>query len=188
MNAFAMIGKVKSKFKYYVIKNFETEKIQFYDIGVKPLNYEENLPNIPWNIQAETKNFGNITCQKATATLYGRNWTAWFAKEITINDGPYKFGGLPGLIINIYDEKQDYNFLMVKNTKEEVLINLETVRSPIKFASKEKFLKAKRGYDENPLQSADAIGLQLTEEMKRDVMKRVKNRLKTENNPFELKP
>lgn len=188
LTAFSMIGKVKPKFKYYVIKNFDNNTMQFYDIGLKSLYYEENLVKIPWTIQSETKKFGNTLCQKATANLYGRNWTAWFTKEIPINDGPYKFSGLPGLIINLYDEKQDYVFLMIKNVKADIIVKLETQRTPIKLASKKEYLKARQQSEENPLKDVGGLGIQLSEEMKRDLMNRVKTKLKTENNPLELKP
>lgn len=33
--------------------------------------------------------------QKATCDFAGRKWIAWFTTEIPIQDGPYKFYGLP---------------------------------------------------------------------------------------------
>ena len=50
------------------------------------------------------------TCQKATTTFRGRNYTAWFAPEIPSNNGPWKFGGLPGLILKISDDKRNFIF------------------------------------------------------------------------------
>lgn len=47
----------------------------------------------------ETIQILNFKAQKATAKYGGRKWTAWFCQEIPIPNGPYKFGGLPGLIV-----------------------------------------------------------------------------------------
>lgn len=40
----------------------------------------------------------------------GRNWTAWYTEDIPIQFGSYKFNGLPGLILEIYDDKEHYHF------------------------------------------------------------------------------
>jgi GLPGLI family protein len=47
-------------------------------------------------------------CQKATATFRGRDYIAWFTMNIPIDNGPWKFGGLPGLILKIMDTKNDF--------------------------------------------------------------------------------
>lgn len=72
---------------------------------------------IDWNLEKETKKFENYTLQKATAIFGGRNWTAWFSKEINVPEGPYKFRGLPGLIFQIYDDRNNFDFTLVKSFK-----------------------------------------------------------------------
>jgi GLPGLI family protein len=42
---------------------------------------------------------------------------AWFAEKIPFNDGPYKFKGLPGLILEIEDSKENHIFLLQKIEK-----------------------------------------------------------------------
>ncbi len=80
-----------------------------------------------WEIHPDTKKVKNYTVQKAITTFGGRKWTAWFTNEIPIMEGPYKFRGLPGLIVEIEDEKKHFVFSLteVKDKKNEVL-NLET--------------------------------------------------------------
>ena len=72
---------------------------------------------IDWNLDKETKKFENYTLQKATSNFGGRKWTAWFSKEINISEGPYKFRGLPGLIFQIYDDQNNFDFTLVKSFK-----------------------------------------------------------------------
>ncbi|SHK13612.1 GLPGLI family protein [Epilithonimonas mollis] len=72
---------------------------------------------INWNLEKETKKFENYTLQKATTTFGGRQWIAWFCKEINISEGPYKFRGLPGMIFQIYDDRNNFDFTLVKSFK-----------------------------------------------------------------------
>lgn len=77
----------------------------------------ETTDKINWNLQNETKILGTYSLQKATAKFGGRNWTAWFTKDVTLNEGPYKFRGLPGMIFEIYDDKNNFKFSLVKSYK-----------------------------------------------------------------------
>ena len=59
----------------------------------------------------------NIYCLMARAKYAGRNYIAWFAPDIPINDGPYKFSGLPGLIIKLHDNQNEHVFTLNGTTK-----------------------------------------------------------------------
>jgi hypothetical protein len=47
-------------------------------------------------------------CQKALTTFRGRSYIAWFAPDIPLSAGPYKFRGLPGLIVKVEDTKSNF--------------------------------------------------------------------------------
>lgn len=83
--------------------------------------YEEPAVPLDWEIIDETKEYFGYTVQKATTSFAGRNYDAWFAVEIPINDGPYIFYGLPGLIVELYDTEEHYYF---------GLLNLEKLSEP----------------------------------------------------------
>jgi GLPGLI family protein len=65
---------------------------------------EKKLP-ANWEISDEVKKIQGYTCYKATCHHRGRHYTAWFTPEIPIPEGPYKFKGLPGLILEIEDNR-----------------------------------------------------------------------------------
>lgn len=72
---------------------------------------------IDWKLSSETKRVNDYLLQMATCNFGGRFWTAWFNPEIPINEGPYKFRGLPGLIFEIKDSNDYFKFTLVKSQK-----------------------------------------------------------------------
>ena len=72
---------------------------------------------IDWKIGTETQKIMNYTAQKATTTFGGRDWTAWFTTDLPFPDGPYKFHGLPGLIVKLEDSTGSHIMTMVANKK-----------------------------------------------------------------------
>ena len=71
---------------------------------------EEDAPTIKWKISKDTASFSGVKCQKATTYFKGRNWIAWFAPDLAFQSGPWKLNGLPGLIIEAHDEKNEVKF------------------------------------------------------------------------------
>lgn len=97
-----------------VKRNRNTNKNTSY-ILLNDLFSIQTEDKIHWKLSNETKSVTNYKLQKATTTFGGRNWTAWFNTEINLNEGPYKFRGLPGLIFEIADEKNNFSFILVKS-------------------------------------------------------------------------
>lgn len=54
-----------------------------------------------WKITGDTKVIAGHNCYAASTYFRGRDYIAYFTPEISISAGPYKFGGLPGLILEI---------------------------------------------------------------------------------------
>ena len=87
-----------------------------YDFTGSYFSYKTN-DKMDWKLESETKTSGQYTLQKATTNFGGRHWTAWFCKEVNIPEGPYKFRGLPGLIFELNDSQENFNFKLVKSQK-----------------------------------------------------------------------
>lgn len=75
---------------------------------------QEQLGSIQWTIEDDTKQIGNFKCQKASCRFRGRDYTAWFTPEIPVCFGPWKLNGLPGLILEVSDSKQEVIFFAVE--------------------------------------------------------------------------
>ena len=74
-----------------------------------------------WILNKETKNIGNFICQKATIKFRGRNYIAWFTNEIPVPFGPWKFQGLSGLILEVYDTDKVFHIITNKVRIEKTL-------------------------------------------------------------------
>ena len=78
--------------------------------GGKIYSIEEKIPAIDWNITQETKEIMGLVCQKATGDCKGRSYEAWFCSQLPYSNGPWKLGGLPGLILEAADTKKEVVF------------------------------------------------------------------------------
>lgn len=75
---------------------------------------EDTLGAIDWTIYpAEKRRIAIYECTKAIGSFGGRQYEAWFTYDIPIPSGPYKLGGLPGLILEAktLDEKVQFLFI-----------------------------------------------------------------------------
>lgn len=70
-----------------------------------------------WKILSDKQKIGEYNTQKATTSFGGREWIAWFSTDIPFQDGPYKFYGLPGLIVKIEDTTGSHIMTLVGNKK-----------------------------------------------------------------------
>jgi GLPGLI family protein len=71
---------------------------------------EDPMPLIKWKISSETANIGELHCQKATTRFFGRDYTAWFCPDLPEHTGPWKLNGLPGVIVDAHDAKNEVVF------------------------------------------------------------------------------
>lgn len=85
--------------------------------------YTEPLGEIQWEISDSTKSVLGYDCIKATANYHGRDWTAWFAPDIPLQEGPWKLTGLPGLILEASESTGQHSFVAtgLEATNQEIV-------------------------------------------------------------------
>jgi GLPGLI family protein len=100
---------LKSGKPTFVFKDFSRKKILLSDyIGTKKVILTDTLNNFRWRISKEKKKIGNFNCRKAETTFRGRLYEAWYTEDVPIQNGPWKFCGLPGLIVIVKDTESDF--------------------------------------------------------------------------------
>lgn len=92
--------------------NFANKSLnsQKYIYGKEEVQVWEDLPVIKWEITTERKLIGNYETLKAYTEFRGRKYTVWYAPELGYNVGPWKLNGLPGIILEAYDEAREIVF------------------------------------------------------------------------------
>ncbi len=167
---------------------------------------------ILWSIQPEKKKIGEFLAQKATTDFAGRSWEAWFTSEVPVQDGPYKFSGLPGLIVAIADQSKSHNFELrgIKKIAETQTEELNLQGKEIPFLKKkpleinrQQYVKQLKQYANDPVQGMREIlnrpnakvkinmnGKEISEpkDILRELEKNARDEMAANNNKIELKP
>jgi GLPGLI family protein len=108
----------KGSYGFEIYKNYPSKDyLSVTELGYFPntkYRYEELMPAFEWTITDDIATILSYQCQKATTTFRGREYEVWFTRQIPIKNGPWKFGGLPGLILKASDSQRHYLFECVK--------------------------------------------------------------------------
>ena len=110
-----LISALKSiGFQELILLNRETKKefIQCKAGGLQRYQYEEDTPQLKWELLQGDSTIAGYQCQKAKTRLFGRDYIAWYAPEVELPYGPYKFCGLPGLIFKVQDTQDNFVFTL----------------------------------------------------------------------------
>jgi len=171
---------------------------------------EDRKPN--WKISTEKKQLETFNVQKATTDFAGRSWTAWFTTEVPIQDGPYKFSGLPGLIVQMEDQTGTHKMELkglkkIAETKTEELNtqgkDIPLLRKKPLEVNRSQYVKQLKQYQNDPVQGMREIlnrpnskvminvnGKEISDpkEVLRELEKNAKEELQRNNNTIELIP
>ena len=120
-------------------------------IFINKYRYTEPIPQQQWTMAQGDSTILGYTCHKATTRFRGRDYIAWYTEEIPFPYGPFKFGGLPGLITCIYDTQREHIYTLVgfeKAPSEEYIY--ERARRMWFETTREVLAKLQRNYHEQP--------------------------------------
>lgn len=80
---------------------------------------KDTISTQDWTLTKQTREIGGYSCQMAHTHFRGRDYTAWFTMQVPISSGPWKLGGLPGLILEAYDKERVSTFMFKSIRKIE---------------------------------------------------------------------
>lgn len=183
----------KSSFNEIIIKNTRNKKYHYYGVINKILyEYEGGTDMLKWNLHPETRQVNGYNCQKATTQLGGRNYTAWFTREIAVSDGPYKFSGLPGLVISVNDDTNSYSFELIRTYRPSPIYFIRLPKEVLDYnkqvivTNRSSYYEAYNAAQRNRIDNMTADGSFIFNN-EEQVRKSYQEKLKHRNNPLELK-
>ncbi|MDY3520116.1 GLPGLI family protein [Riemerella anatipestifer] len=192
----------ESIYKTFIIKNVLEKKISVEEsFFAKTFKIDYYNCFQKWDItNSEPKVILGYEVKKATTNFGGRKWTAWFTPEIPIQDGPYKFYGLPGLILKISDNTNEYSFEIKGISKEENDLKFRNFGNgkPIEI-SPNQYQKFWKEYQKQPSMILENLNTEKTtyvidgkdvnnKEVKDEYNRKEWEALKNFENPIELTP
>ena len=156
-----------SKVPYTVTKKYPDYKINLLAPLGQNIFDVADQKKMDWKILPDKKMIDKFEVQKATTDFGGRSWTAWFSQDFPFQDGPYKFHGLPGLILEMEDTTGThiYKFAGSKKFDEiekiekdsDLSVSARTVRigtlaggKPLEV-TEEQFIKQWKDYKNDPV-------------------------------------
>ena len=124
----------------WIYEDLTEGKLKVYSEYTSAYNtYEEDIPKQEWTIYVDSvMTILGMECHYAITVFRGREWKVWFTEEIPVSLGPWKLGGLPGLILKATAD-DDFIKLTATSIKTEGI-------NPVTFYnwSNEKFYKMTR--------------------------------------------
>lgn len=93
----------------------------FLPVGKYIFSFEE--PELQWRILSDTKLIQGFTCRLAqTATETGDTFFAWYTEDLPIPDGPFRFKGLTGIVLEVYNKTRTIEISAATIKKSEEII------------------------------------------------------------------
>lgn len=166
--------------QYSIRKKYKAKKTIFQDkIFNRFLEFDEQLYPFKWELKNETKLILGYKCSLAETKYKGRIYKAWYSVKMPIQNGPWKFGGLPGLIFQISDSNNHYSFILQE-------IKKETKKFP-PLVDKNKLIKTTKDNYKRAIDNIlNEFTSNLTRKSKVEIKKLFKKSRNKNKNPIEL--
>lgn len=142
--------KTEFKFTGDILLNYPEGELTYTDIMVPVYEeYTETFPPMTWQIEEEKDTICGYICTRANGSYGGRDWEVWFAEEIPSELGPWKFSGLPGLIMAAKDSEGIHEFRAI-SFREGITPIVKPNNPLIQKTSRNKFIDKKSRVESNP--------------------------------------
>ena len=104
---------VKTTSDYIYKKSSQGEISTYTTLVTTGITFKEKVEDYQGMLIDSVKANCGYDCRLAKTDFRGRSYFVWFAPDLPISDGPWKFSGLPGLILEVYDSKDHYHYTIV---------------------------------------------------------------------------
>lgn len=107
-----------------VYKDFSNHNM-FWEEYAGHVTVKDSLDFKGWDIASEEKEILGFKCFAATCKYHGREYKAWFTNELPFRAAPWRFNGLPGVLLEV---KSKDEFL----SAEAKIVKIRDAKEPLK--------------------------------------------------------
>lgn len=173
-------------FQYIIVKDIRQDfMVSTLQVAEDFFYYKQSIKLFDWKLHKDKKEIKGFSAQKATMSYSGRDYTAWFTNEIPISDGPYKFNGLPGLILEIADTENHYVFELKAFEKLEPTVPFKINLKQYIATTREKLREVSDSYKKDPFTYLNNPNITISPETHQKYVEMFKEQAARENNPIE---
>lgn len=150
------VNTIKTK----IFRNQNTGKTTTIDIiPFSTYKYVEDTLYPVWQLISGTETVCGYLCNMATTTFFGRNYTVWYTPEIPVGQGPWKLGGLPGMILKATDDKGHYTFECIAIEQPSWIDPIYNISYRPFDIRKDQFFRLQKRYYDNPAAQVENTGM-----------------------------
>ncbi len=174
-------GIPKTDLRYRIIHTRGKDNYTIHTtLGPTKFSFDDQMELLEWKLSNEREVFLGYNIQKAEVQALGRKWEVWYTEDIPLSYGPYKFHGLPGLIVKVQDSEHFFSYELkgLKKLNYQPEFHMSEKTYPIKKKDYTDFVAK---YEANPLESLNFIKFSVQNE--NDFLQR-KLRVIEKNNNF----
>ena len=87
------------------------------------------------------------------------DWTVWYAEDLPFDAGPWKFNGLPGLVLKAIDGTSTHLYEAIVVRKPHIAFIDKDIRGSLTKCTRERFREALYHYVTNATSVVNASGM-----------------------------
>lgn len=107
---------------------------------------KDNTYMTAWTITGNYKEILGYKCQQAVGHYRGRDYTLYFTTAIPIQNGPKKFDGLPGLILEVISNDGAIHYKAIKIQNSNEVIENPFDKLNLSYINWDQFINAYKDY------------------------------------------
>lgn len=126
----------------FFVKKYSENKAYFSENFLNVVFYvNDTMNNMKWVLTNDTLTILGNPCLSATTDFRGRRYTAFYSTSLPLSEGPWKFGGLPGLILCIKSQDNFIEWTATKIVKNYTGAFKQSTLSKYKFLSWDQYVE-----------------------------------------------
>lgn len=138
----------------WVLQNYPHEGFLTVEEALHPsfFSYKESTDSLHWTMLPGDSVILNYKSRCAHLQYAGREWKVWYTDDIPVSSGPWKFIGLPGLVLYALDKTGTHTFhaQSIFNVENQIITEVNNSDYTIQKTKRDLFIKTRNKIKSDP--------------------------------------